>query len=112
MIYLAAPFSHPDVTVRAARVEAATQAAAQLWDRGITVYSPITHGACIEAYLKGERSHDWWMRHCWPFLRRSDYMIVLDIEGWRESVGVTAEIKFCHSHGVKVVMHSERWGKQ
>src|SRR4051794_15067165 len=91
MIYLASPYSHSDPRIRESRFQAACRATAQLIRAGHSVFSPIVHGhplACLGIPT------DWafWQRFDEEHLKRCDELLVLQIEGWRESEGVQAEI--------------------
>ncbi len=92
MIYLASPYSHPDSAVREQRFRAVCQAAARLMRKGEVVFSPIAHGHPIA--LHGLPT-DWrfWERHDREQLMRCDEVVVLMLDGWRESEGVQAEIR-------------------
>ena len=91
MIYLASPYTHPDSGVRQQRFEAACRAAAALIRQGKTVFSPVAHSHPICRFgLPG----DWgfWERHDLEHLAVCDEVVVLKLDGWRESVGVQAEV--------------------
>ena len=98
MIYLASPYSHPDPSVREIRFREACRAAATLIRLGQAVFSPIAHGHPIAAF---GLPTDW--RFWEPFdrrqLQRCDEVVVLMLDGWRESVGVQAEIRIAGECG-------------
>ena len=98
MIYLATPYSHSDPVVRRQRFDAACRAAAVLIQQGKVVFSPVSHGHAICVY--GIPS-DWtfWQRLDRRFLDMCDEVIVLMLDGWRESVGVQAEIAIARQLG-------------
>jgi hypothetical protein len=100
-IYLASPYSDPDPAVREQRFVAACRAAAELIRQGKTVFSPIVHGHTICRY---GLPLDWrfWERHDRRFLEVCDEVVVLMLDGWRESVGVTAEIAIARELGKPV----------
>jgi len=91
MIYLAAPYTHPDPRVREARFDAACVATAALVRAGQIVFSPIVHGHPL---VRFDLPIEWeyWERFDREFLQRCDEVAVLMIDGWRESRGVQAEI--------------------
>lgn len=93
MIYLASPHSHPDAAVRQARYEAAVKAAAKLFVQGKFVYSPIahTHPIAIAGCIPPDFDH--WRAYDRHILTLCDRIVVLKLEGWRESKGVQAELK-------------------
>ncbi len=83
MIYLASPYSHPEVVVRQQRF----------------------HEACrAVATLLASRLTDWpfWEQFDRDHLVRCDELIVLMLDGWRESVGVAAEIRIAGELGKPV----------
>lgn len=92
VIYLAAPYSDPDPAVREQRFVAVSRVAAELVRAGQHVFSPISHSHPIAVHgIRGDWS--FWA----PFDRRllaiCDEVVVLMLDGWRESVGVQAEIE-------------------
>ena len=104
MIYLACPYTHEHVSVREYRVAVAAEVVVMLWDAGLTVYSPLTHGdAMVQRVPEVEgRSHEWWMRHCLEFVRRSSEVYVLALGGWDSSRGVLQELAEAERLGLPV----------
>lgn len=92
--YLASPYTHKDPSIKKARAEAATEAAVKLLHLGVFVFAPIPYNEPWEKYnLPG----DWafWCEFDKSFVERCDGgIIVLMIDGWDKSTGVTAEIEF------------------
>jgi len=101
MIYLASPYSDPDVEVRERRFEAVCRAAAELIRSGKSVYSPIahTHPICRHG-LPG----DWrfWQHHDRQHIEICDEVVVLMLDGWKQSEGVQAEISIARELGKPV----------
>ncbi len=102
MIYLASPYSHPDEYIKIRRFEAAARAAAKLMCQGHIVFSPIamTHPMAIYGVLPG----DWqfWARFDQVFIKLCEELWVLQLQGWRESKGVIAEIKIAETLGLPI----------
>jgi hypothetical protein len=100
--YLASPYSHNDAAIRKHRTELATEAAVQLLHLGIFVFAPIPYNEPWEKYnLPG----DWnfWADFDKSFVERCDGgLIVLMLDGWQKSTGVTAEIEFAKSLNLPV----------
>ena len=98
MIYLASPYSHRDPAMRQMRFNDACRAAAHLIRQGYAVFSPIAHGHSICRY---GLPTDW--RFWEPIVRQhlecSEEVVVLMLDGWRESVGVHAEIRIAGECG-------------
>lgn len=110
--YLACPYSHPSRRVQIERVHAATQAAARLAETlAVPVYSPITHGHALGAYLLAEKPHWWWMQQCYPLLRRAYALLVLQLPGWEASRGVALEVAEAHEHQLPIStsVDGEHW---
>lgn len=110
LTYLCCPYTSRKRTAGArlreqrARFVLVTRATAWLIENaGWNVLSPITHSHPIHvlAGLKG----DWktWERIDLEFIDCSRRAVVLCIPGWRESVGVTAELKYIRASGLPVL---------
>jgi hypothetical protein len=97
VIYLASPYSHPDPAVRRRRFKAACRAAAAMLTKGLMVYSPIVHSAPIAACGLDDMDHDFWMHVDRPYLEWCTIVMVMTLDGWRESRGVSAEIAAARS---------------
>jgi hypothetical protein len=102
LTYLASPYSHKDPAVVKDRVRGVTKATVWLIkEKGWNVFSPIVHSHPLaEAGLQGD--WDFWRLIDTEYLSVSARMVVLAIEGWRESVGVQAEIKIAERMGIRV----------
>ena len=90
--YLASPYSASDPALREARFQAACRATAELMRAGHVVLSPIVLTHPLTAFgLPTDWSY--WERYDREFLQRCDEVVVLTLAGWRQSVGVQAEIR-------------------
>lgn len=92
MLYLASPYSHPDPKIKELRYKQACEASAYLLCKGHFVISPIVHGHPLVQYnVPG----DWgfWQEYGTHLLEIAEAMMVLTLDGWKESIGVQAEIK-------------------
>lgn len=102
LVYLACPYSHPDRNVRNARFMAANAMTAVLANKGLSVFSPISmsHPIAEQCGLPG----DWkfWEKFDTDFLSCCTKIFVLMIDGWKESIGVTAEIAIATRLGLEV----------
>jgi hypothetical protein len=90
VIYLASPYSHQQAQIREQRYRDACQATAALLRAGQNVFSPIVHGHPLTAY---GLPTDWqyWEAFDRELISCCNELYVLTIDGWQESVGVTAE---------------------
>jgi hypothetical protein len=101
VIYLASPYSHPDPLVREARFEAACRATANLVRAGQAVFAPVVQGRSLVRFgVPG----DWkfWQPLVSEYLARCDEVLVLQLDGWRESEGVQAELALAAELGKRV----------
>lgn len=101
LYYLASPYTHPDRNVMHLRAKLVTQTAVELLKHNIFVFAPIAYNAPWEEYnLPG--NWEFWEKFDKAFVSRMDGVIVLELEGWKESTGVTAEIAYAKSLGLPV----------
>lgn len=98
IVYLAAPYSHADMAVIEARVAATNRAAGELIATGLIVFSPISMTHAI-AMVMGNHADEMWYGFDEPFMEVCERCVVLTLDGWSESRGVTAEIEWFRSHG-------------
>ena len=102
LYYLASPYTHKDPAIKKSRADAVTESAVKLLHLGIFVFAPISYNEPWEKYnLPG----DWnfWCEFDKTFVERCDGgVIVLMLDGWDKSVGVTAEIEFAKSCGLPI----------
>ena len=89
VLYLATSYSHPDAAKRAARANLASQCAAWLMRKGWCVISPLSMGHAIAAE-GADLPSDFaaYQEVCLRMLEASDALMVLLLDGIRESVGV------------------------
>ena len=91
--YLAVPYSHPDPAVRQARFETVNEVAARMMAEGHYVFSPISHTHPIAMAGDLPKGWEFWSEYDRQMLMRCSRLVVLMLDGWRESVGVQAEIR-------------------
>jgi len=103
--YLASPFAHPDDNIKQQRLQAVNRYAAMCHQKGKLVYSPLTHNIPLsEAY--GElASWNAWGDFDRAMLARCDELIVLMLDGWKESKGVAHEIQYAIDIKIPIVYH-------
>ena len=89
--YVAAPYSHPDRRIRRQRFNAANAYTARLSRQMILVYSPLTHGHPLAPH--GLPTHwEYWANFNTAILQICRTLHVLRLDGWAQSIGVSAEI--------------------
>ncbi len=90
--YLACPYAHPDEEVKQRRIQTATEMAFTLFQRGIPVFSPLTHNAPLANRGIGNGWEGKWEGFDLGMLGRAQKLYVLTLPGWEQSRGVQAEI--------------------
>lgn len=93
LVYVATPYSKYKLGQTIAAIHAA-QATAELMRRGFVAVSPIAHSHAVATYGNLD-AMDWtlWKRQDEPLMNAADALVVVMMDGWRESVGVLAEIE-------------------
>lgn len=106
MIYLASPYSHQDKQVEHQRYTQVQQVMAAFMSTGVNVYSPIVlcHPTALEYNLPTDAK--FWENYNNNTIRRCDALWVLCLDGWKESKGVTEEIKFAKLLNLQILFIS------
>jgi hypothetical protein len=102
IVYLATPYSHPERVVRLQRFEKVNAVAARLMRDGMHIFSPISHTHPIAEAGDLPLGFDFWQKYDTAFLNNCCKLIVLRLDGWEKSVGVTAEIEIAKSLGLPI----------
>lgn len=90
LYYLSTPFSkRPALNI--AYIDACQQASFLMLN-DIPVISPIAHAFGISTHGGIDHlDHEFWMRQCQPLMEKCDGMILCQLDGWQESVGIEME---------------------
>ena len=94
LAYLGQPYWHEDKGVRKIRTDAAAKTVAYLMKAGYRVFSPITHSALVRDYVPADQQacHDFWLSYDKTLFDKCDFLLILPLEGWRESRGLAEEM--------------------
>jgi hypothetical protein len=92
-IYLATPYSHPDQKIEKERFIAVSKAAAHLFSKGFFVFSPISHAHPMKVYGEMEGGWETWAEYDSYMLVGCEAMVILTLDGWKESEGVQNEVE-------------------
>jgi hypothetical protein len=92
VIYLAGPYTHDDPMMREIRYHYLVKAEAHLLRQGNAVISPINMCHELGKIYGFSYGYEYWQSRDRSFLERCDELVVLKVDGWKESVGVTDEI--------------------
>jgi len=93
MIYLASPYTHRESHIRRGRYKAACEIAAKFMEAGEPVFSPISHGHGICEMGDVGVDYETWQKVDERLLRACDLIVVLKLDGWERSRGISAELK-------------------
>lgn len=102
IVYLACPYTHPSIEVREYRFRAVTRAAARLIQQGNIVFSPVTMTHPIDALLAGSQGtlgSEFWVRFDEAFMDACSELVVLTLDGWKDSEGLARELKYFKDRG-------------
>lgn len=103
LIYLASPYSHSQKHIRLERWHKITHIGARLIQKGYHVFGPITESHCYSEVTDGiGKGWDFWKEHDELMLSKCDELWVVTLDGWKESVGVTAEIEYAKKHKMPI----------
>lgn len=102
LAYLASPYSHPSAEVRRWRFEAACLAVADFMRRGVAVFSPVVYSHSTAEIASLPLDWESWKDFDTRFLALCDSLLVLTLPGWRDSRGVSEEIRLARESGKPV----------
>jgi hypothetical protein len=102
MIYIASPYSHESVAIMQERFEQVRDFTAELIKSNVCAFSPIAHTHEMAQTNRMPTDFQFWQDYCLSMLKKADKMVVLKIFGWEQSIGVAAEIEYCHQQGIEV----------
>jgi len=103
MIYLASVYSlNADEHLMQKRYEFVRGVIAEFLNNGVSVFSPIVH--CHEVAKHHHLPKDWsfWKKVDLDYLSSCTDLFVLRMDGWKDSVGIRAEIDFARENGIPV----------
>lgn len=102
LIYLASPYSHKEKLIQEHRYKLITHVAARLTHQhGYAMFLPITQSHQLVEALPTQLSGTFqkWQDIDLYMVEKADELWVCTMPGWRESVGVTAEIEHAKTLG-------------
>jgi hypothetical protein len=102
LIYLAAPYTHKKRSVMVYRFRKINKAAAIIMGKGYYLYSPISHTHPIADAGELPRGWDFWGGYDEIMISACKVLVVLMLDGWKESTGVNAEIKIAQRLGLPI----------
>ena len=101
-IYLASPYSHPELAIREHRFLDALDYTAEQSKKGEVIFSPIVNSHLLTQNHDLPSTWDFWCKIDYAFINQCLKVRVLKLEGWENSVGIKAELAYAESIGKKV----------
>jgi len=92
-LYLSSPYTHDDEKVRLYRYEKALETLAELTKYGYIVFSPIVHSHPMAEKYDMPKDSTYWSTVNRTFVYSCSALVVLCIEGWSKSSGVSEEVE-------------------
>lgn len=103
--YFASPYSSSHIYTSEMRYTKALIAAGELHNRGYCLIEPIGMSHHTAKVCNLPTGYEHWKTRDRAFIDHSDGLIVLTIEGWFQSVGVTDELQYAFATGKPVWMY-------
>jgi len=99
--YLAIPYSADDEYVMDFRAKISDMICADLMNKGRLIYAPIS--SCHHIAKKYGLPRDWkfWRRLDREFIKICGKIVIITLDGWRESTGIKAEIRLAKKYGLE-----------
>ena len=108
VVYLAAPLSHPEERIVELRAAAVKAYAKRLITEGRIVFCPVVYSWEMQQAgrdgMPAAEPVGSWYEFDLHFLRKADAVVVLELPGWAESVGVQLELARAAEWGLPVRM--------
>lgn len=102
-IYLASPYTDPSNNIMHQRYLAACKACGHLAGQNEIVYSPIVHWHNVAQMYQLPKDFEFWKTQDHSMIKLCSKVVVLCIDGWKDSKGVQSEIKFAQTLGKEIV---------
>jgi len=81
--------------------------AGDLMKQGYCVISPITHSHTIAELQDMPKDWGFWKSQDLTLLSKCDILYVLQLDGWKESIGVNAEIEYAKDNDIEIIYMPE-----
>ena len=105
LVYLACPYSHDDPAVMQQRYETANLIAGQLMQMDYYVFSPLSHSHPITQQCRMNAvDHDFWLAQDCAIFMHCELMMIVDIDGWKDSYGIQLEIQWAMDLDMPIVL--------
>ena len=98
--YLATPYTHDSEDVMGFRAAVSDAVAAHLTKQGRIIFPPISCYHHIAKKYKLSTDYKYWQKLDEEFLKISKTLIIITLDGWEESAGVTWERGIAAKYGI------------
>lgn len=105
-IYLASPYTSPDREVMESRYKQIMLVVREFLLNGQVVYSPILHCHPIAVEYGLPRDFNFWQAFDHAMIRAASFVMIIQLEGWEDSIGIKNEVDFARSISKPVVMYN------
>lgn len=102
LVYLCAPYSHPDAAEVERRMKFFWRAAAHLLRQGRLVVSPLTLEQAVQTDPALPNDWAYWQNYSLVMLSKCSAVVVLTVDGWKDSAGVMGEIAEAQRLGLPI----------
>lgn len=101
-IYIGCPYTDKHKLVQHTRYLEVSRVVADMLCHGVPVYSPIVHCHELAKRFRLPSDFDFWRDYNYAMLERASGLHILELEGWNDSRGLKAEIKFALAHAIPI----------
>jgi hypothetical protein len=98
--YLGLPYTDDDPAVEDWRAEISNMIAVDLTKQGRIIFAPISAWHHLARKYKLPGTFEYWLKLDEEFIRVSKKLLIITLPGWKESTGVTEEIKLAKKYHV------------
>lgn len=103
MIYLASPYSHENKRVEEQRFHNVLAKLSEFAQEGLHAYSPIAHWHPVAMRHQLPTDFEYFRSINESMIKRCDYVVVLTLDGWEISRGVTHEMSFAQANNIPLL---------
>ena len=101
-IYLGSPYTSSDQGKQHMRYGAAARAVVHLLREGVHVYSPIVHWHQLALDYSLPKDFAYWESYNKAMLEPASMLMILKLDGWKESRGLDGEIQFATRKSIPI----------
>lgn len=98
--FISIPYTDSDPKIIGQRVHITQYICAELSRQGRFVYSPIVHFFNIQNKFDMPGDWEYWKDLCKVAMVRCNMLTIIQLDGWKKSVGVQAEIEIGKDHAM------------